>query len=349
MKKWIAFICVFALLGALMWYRGEQKRELENLTVEVEKLPVEVISLKDEVFDDVVNFTATIEPEYTSAVVSKVSGRTVMEVKVDEGDPVKKGQILAILDTSIVDQQLADATSKFEKAKADYERYKALYGDEVISKQQFEQARTLYVQAKTALEQLRILKGYHFLRSPVDGVVALRAVDPGDTVSSSTVAFVINQQDVVKVVGPVPESQYPMVEVGQEGLVSVDAFGGEVFKARVTRVSPTLDPVTRTGTVELKLPSGGKLKPGMYARVSLSLGQRKVKVLPREAVRTLAGTGERICFVVSGDIAVTRIIKTGEEQGKWVEVTGGLDPEDLVIATNSSKIADGVKIEVTNR
>jgi len=63
----------------------------------------------------------------------------------------------------------------------------------------------------------------------------------------------------------------------------------------------------------------------------------------------LAGTGERICFVVSGDTAVTRIIKTGEEQGKWVEVTGGLDPEDLVIATNSSKIADGVKIEVTNR
>ncbi|MBO8154355.1 efflux RND transporter periplasmic adaptor subunit [Thermovirga sp.] len=349
MKKWIVFICIFLLLGSLMWYRGHQKSQRENAVVEVEKLPVEVISLQDRVFEDVLKFTATIEPENQAAVVSKVAGRTVLDVKVDVGDYVKKGEILAILDSSIVDQQLADAMSRYEKAKADYERYKNLYEEEVISKQQFEQARTLYIQAKTALKQVRILKGYHVLRAPVEGVVALRAIDPGDTSSSSSAAFLINQQKAVKIVGAVPEKQYPKVRLGQEGMVSVDALDGETFKAKVTRISPSLDPVTRTGLVELKLPSRGKLKPGMYARVAIILGQRQVKALPREAVRSLAGTGERTCFVVSDDTAIMRILETGEEQGRWVEVNGGVTQKELIIATNSSKLADGTKVEVTNR
>jgi multidrug efflux pump subunit AcrA (membrane-fusion protein) len=97
------------------------------------------------------------------------------------------------------------------------------------------------------------------------------------------------------------------------------------------------------------LPSDGILTPGMFARVEIVLGERTAPALPRDAIVRISGTGNYVCYVLDGDHASLRNIKTGMEQGKWVEITSGLERDDNVIATLSRRIGDGVKVRVSER
>ncbi|MFP4483093.1 MAG: efflux RND transporter periplasmic adaptor subunit [Thermovirgaceae bacterium] len=346
MKKWFVITLILLLFGGLVGYRAYQQH-LEQQVEPEEDLPaVELTRLKERTFRETTRFTANVEPEAKAAVVARVDGRTILRVLVDEGDAVSKGDLMAVLDESVVNQQIAEARSAYETAGADYERYKALYEEEVISRQRLDHARRAYVQAETALEQVRILEGYHRIEAPVAGVVARRNIDPGDTSSSQTAAFIIFRQDNVKISGGVSERAFTKIKKGQPATVTLDAFPDQKFEGKVFRVSPMLDPVTRTGTVEVKLPSGGRIKPGMFARVLIRLGERKAQVLPADAIERLAGTGEFACYVLEGDRAALRNIKTGGAQGEWVEILSGLKSDEDVIATLSRRIVDGAKVRV---
>jgi membrane fusion protein (multidrug efflux system) len=348
-KKWLVIILILLLFGGLVGYRAYQQHLEEQVEPEKDLPTVEVTRLQKRVLDEITTFTANVEPESKAAVVARVDGRTVLRVLVDEGDAVRQGELMAVLDQSVVNQQIAEAQSAYETAKADYERYKALYEEEVISRQRLDHAKRTYIQARTALEQVRILEDYHRIEAPVSGIVAQRNIDPGDTSSSRTAAFIIFQQDRVKVSGGVTERAFTSVEQGQPATVTLDALPGQTFEAGVSRVSPTLDPVTRTGTVEVKLPSGGTIKPGMFARVEIHHGERTVWALPRDAIQRLAGTGKFVCYVLRGDETSLRNIEVGKEQGEWVEIVSGVDPEEDVVATLSRNIVDGTKVKVIER
>ncbi|MGC9372291.1 MAG: efflux RND transporter periplasmic adaptor subunit [Thermovirgaceae bacterium] len=346
MKKWLVITLILLLFGGLVGYRAYQQH-LEQQVEPEEDLPaVALTRLKERTIEETTRFTAGVEPESKAAVVARVEGRTVLRVLVDEGDVVDAGDLMAVLDESVVNQQIAEARSAYGTAKADYERYKALYEDEVISRQRLDHARQAFVQARTALEQVRILEGYHSIKAPVAGTVAQRNIDPGDTSSSRMAAFLIFQQERVKVYGGVTERAFTAIKKGQPATVTLDAIPDKKFEAAVSRVSPTLDPATRTGTVEVKLASEGVIKPGMFARVEIRLGERNVQVLAADAIERLAGTGGYICYVLEGDRAVLRNIETGAARGEWVEIVSGLGPEDDVIATLSRKIVDGAKVRV---
>ena len=349
MKKWLIIVAVFALFGGLAGYRAYQQHLLQTIEPEEDLPVVELVRLQDVVFRENVRFTADVEPQSKAAVVIRVDGRIVLRVFVEEGDHVEEGAPLAVVDEKLVNQQLAEAISTYETAKADYERYSALYEEEVISRQQLEYAERTYVSAKTALEQVRIFKGYHRVEAPVSGVIARRNIDPGDVSNSSMVAFIISLQDKVKVSGGMPERAFVSVRKGQKAVVTVDALPGKRFEAEVTNVSPTVDPATRRGTVEVMLPSEGILKPGMFARVEILLGEKTAPALPRDAIIRLSGTGNYVCYVLDDDRARLRNIETGLEQGEWVEITSGLERDDNVIASLSRRIGDGVKVRVNER
>ncbi|MDT8283980.1 MAG: efflux RND transporter periplasmic adaptor subunit [Thermovirgaceae bacterium] len=346
MKKTAALLLVVGVFVGLIAFRGFQQRSEDQTVPDAGAVSVAVAALTERVISEAVGFSATIEPEEQAAVVAKVPGKTVLRVFVSEGDLVKKGQALAALDRSIVEQQLAEAGAVFEAAAADNERYQSLFAEEVISRQAADHAKTRYLQAKSALEQIRLLGGYHTITAPVDGVIARRFIDPGDTSSQQGPAFLIFRQEKVKAVGSVPERIYAGINTGDSVSLTVDAVPGEVFEARVSRISPVIDPATRTGRIEIAVPSGGVIRPGMFARVTLRTGERDAMVLPAEAISRLPGTGESICFIARDGIAVLRVVKTGIEQGGWVEITGGVSPEEEVITTRSGKIQDGTGIEV---
>ncbi|MBN1333235.1 MAG: efflux RND transporter periplasmic adaptor subunit [Synergistales bacterium] len=360
MKKFLILILLLAVFAGLIGYRGYQQKILKQQIVEAEVLKVEIISPSLHRFRDSVSFTAEIEPENKAAVICKVPGRTVLNVYVDEGDRVQQGDLLAELDDSLVRQDIlrgkavvSSAEVQYRTLRSDYERMQALLSEDVISQQRFDHAETEYRsassqlrEAKASLEQLEIMLGYHKITAPVSGVISNRSIDPGDTALSQPPVFLIYQQERVKVTGSVPERSFFLLREEQMARITLDALPGEVFTAPTSRISPTIDPVTRTGEVEVILPSSGILKPGAFARVTIETGEHEGVALPRDVVRPLPGTGEFQFFALSGDRAEQRIVRIGNEENNLVEIPVGLSLEDRVIATISDKLKDGAKVEV---
>jgi len=379
-KYSIPITAVIVAVVALLFWRGDKSNSVDHTTElapSVQKIRVAATKPTLMTFEDTVTFVGNLEAEERASVASKVSDVTVLSVNVDVGDEIKRGDILVEMDDSLNRRQIEEARAAVARAEAaiaqaksrlstvekDYKRYKQLYEEQVISRQQFDQTEGQYEvekagldlaqrelkQAQARLEQLLIVKNYHKVAAPVGGVIAERHVDPGDTIKSGDVLLVISRQDNVKIKGPITENDYPKVKLGQPVHVRVDAFPGREFNGKVNRISPVLDPATRTGEVEALMASQGLLKPGMFAPAFIVVGSHEALALPREAVRQLAGTGEWYCFVASDDVAQQRPIKRGAEQGNWIEITEGIGESDLVITTVVRQLSDGAPVEVATQ
>jgi multidrug efflux pump subunit AcrA (membrane-fusion protein) len=190
--------------------------------------------------------------------------------------------------------------------------------------------------------------GFKFEKSPVDspltGIIGSVYVDKGDSVTPQTaVAFVVNL-DNVRVSLDVPEKYLPIMTMHQSADISVDAFPGQIFTGKVSKISPIVDLQTRTAPIEIFIPnSGHKLTPGMFARVKLMLEEKKqIKLIPKEAV--LGTAPDIIVYVVDGKIARQRKVKTGIRDGGEVEIEEGLNVGDTVVIMGQQRLRDGVEV-----
>lgn len=377
MKRLLVLLAFVALFLGLILFRGLQEGRLAG-EPEESPLPVDVTKTEDRLFRETVSFVADIEATERAAVVAKLAGRTVLSVAVDVGDVVRRGDLLATLDDSLLASGLAQAEAALaqasaalrrasvreETARLDFGRFARLLEEEVVSRQRYDHAKGEYeasvavreetekaqARARAALEELRTQMGYHRIESPIDGVVARRDIDPGDSSTLSGPAFVINRQHEVKVRGAVDERAFVRIVKGQRATLFVDALGEATFEGVVSRLSPALDGSTRTGEVEIILDDdGGRLRPGLFARVRLFLGERRGAGLPREALFHLEGTGEKACYVADGGRARLRLVETGLEEGNWVEIVRGLSGEEAVVTTRSGNLRDGTLLEVSRR
>jgi RND family efflux transporter MFP subunit len=368
-----------AVFYGLVRYRFSQKARLESQIPEVSAVNVRVIKATEETIREHVSFVGNIEAIETVPVYPKLSNLTVTNVNVYVGDRVKKGQILATLDDSLMTTNLQQAKQVVGAAEAnfrqsestsdtrrkDYERYKSLVDEGVISRQEFDQAenqfrvaqeqalsaRHLLAEARAALSNARISMGYHNVVAPVGGIISERNVDPGDKSNSDNVMFVLSRQDGLKLTGMVSESAFMTLKTGAPATVTAEALPGQAFEASVTRVYPTVDASTRSGRVELGIDSGGALKPGLYAQGEIEIGRHVGKVLPREAIRPLNGTPDWRVFLISGDHGVeARSVKLGMDRGNRVEILEGISLEDKIIVTQSDRLNErGVRVKVVDR
>src|SRR3990172_3096464 len=275
--------------------------------------PVEVAEAKRVDVQENVALVGSLRPKERVDVAPKVGGRLV-ELRVDLGDSVKAGQLIARIEDGELRQQVRRAEAALQVSKAsvaqrqaemqsmklEAERYQSLQSDGIVSSQQTEQAQTQVQvaeaqvelaraqteEAEAALEELRIRMSQTEIFSPIAGVVARRYVDAGALLSANDpIVMVINLTRMVTVVN-IPERQLVKIQVGDEATVAVDALGGEETTGRVVRISPLLDPQTRTAEVEIEIPNPtGRLKGEMFARVDLNLTQQREAILvPREAL-----------------------------------------------------------------
>jgi multidrug efflux pump subunit AcrA (membrane-fusion protein) len=205
-------------------------------------------------------------------------------------------------------------------------------------------ARAQSSQSKARLDELNINLANTNIVSPVNGYVSKRAVDPGAFVSQNAPVVDVVDISTVRLVANVVEKDLKELQTGNATRVSVDAFPGEAFMGRIARVSPVLDPATRTAPIEIEIPNpAGRLKPGMYARVSVTTSTRKeALVVPATAIVDLGG--RRGVFTPLNETAVFRALDVGTEQSNIVEVLGGLEEGATVITTGSSALRDGDRI-----
>jgi RND family efflux transporter MFP subunit len=309
--------------------------------------------------------------EQTVVIVPKAAGR-LEDVYVKLGDAVTRGQRLARIEDREIREQVKQAEAAFEVARAtirqreadlkfaetNLNRSRELFGRQLLPRQtlddadarhqaavaQLELSRAQLTQSQARLDELRINLANTTIVSPVNGFVASRSADPGAYVSQNAPIANVVDISTVRLVANVVEKDMRRVSAGDIAKVEVDAFPGETFNGRIARVAPVLDPATRTAQIEVEIPNpANRLKPGMYARVNLTIEQRaNALVVPANAI--VDREGQRGVFLANNNTAAFRPVQIGIEDSARVEILGGVTEGDQVITTGAAALQDGDRI-----
>ena len=306
--------------------------------------------------------------DQTVSVVPKIAGR-LEEITVKLGDRVTRGQRIAkIEDQELLEQvkqaeaafQVASATIRqreadLELAKTNAERSRNLFQRQLLPQQTLDDSEAKYQSAQAALDlaraqntqsqarldELRFTQQNTVITSPVNGFVARRAADAGAFVSNN--APIVDVVDItrVRLVVNVIEKDLKQIGVGNSARVEVDAFPGESFEGRIARISPVLDPATRTASIEIEIPNGQfRLKPGMYARVGIVTDSHpNALVVPTNALVDVNGT--RGVYLSVNNVAAFRPVKTGIEGAMRTEILDGVADGDRVVTTGAGGLRNG--------
>jgi membrane fusion protein, multidrug efflux system len=306
--------------------------------------------------------------DQTVSVVPKTAGR-LMDIAVKLGDRVNRGQRIAKIEDEEILEQVRQAEAAFEVAKAtirqreadlalaktNVERSRNLFQRQLLPQQTLDDAEAKYQSAQAALDlaraqntqsqsrldELRINQQNTIITSPVNGFVARRAVDPGAFVSPNSPLVDVVDITRVRLVANIIEKDLKQIGVGDTARVEVDAFPGEDFMGRIARVSPVLDPATRTAPLEVEISNPQyRLKPGMYARVGIiTESHRNALVVPTNAVVDVNGT--RGVYLSVNNAAAFHPVKIGIEGNERTEILDGVAVGDRVVTTGAAGLRNG--------
>lgn len=283
-------------------------------------------------------YTATVQPDKRNNISSSMPNR-IKKIYVEVGDHVKKGQVLVDLDASNIIQQKV----QLDNLELEYNRAKELVAVGGASQQQLDQITTQFEAAKTAYDNL--MENTKLL-SPVNGVVTARNYDDGDMAQGPILT--VMQINPVKIVINVSETEFTKVKLGMPIDITLDVFGDENFKGRVSLIYPTIDPMTRTFGVEVEIPNASnRVRPGMFARATIDFGARERVIVSDRAVIKRAGSGDRFVYVYNNDGTVTYTqVVLGRHVDNYYEVLSGLAADEQVVVAGQTRLSDGVKVNV---
>ncbi len=286
-----------------------------------------------------------LRPLVAADVGSKTLG-WLDAVLVDRGDHVKAGQLLALVRPSDLPDQLAAARSAYELAKANKDRAEKLAPTGVVSQQELQAAEAAYSSASAQMAAVGVRLGETKITSPLEGVVSARRLDPGALVGPTAGTgsiLTVQRIDVLRVFIPVNERDVAGLVLGQDAHVELDALPGKSYAGKVVRISPAFDPVTRTLDAEVHVRNPGELRAGMYGRGSIVTAiHHDAVVVPAGAVQI---TDENsYVFAVRGDKVKRVQVRTGVDEGNWLEVASGLSRDDEIVTAGTDMLSDGIAV-----
>ena len=314
----------------------EQQEEV--VVVELPKIEAQSVSVR-EVSQEMI-FTGTVEAKVVNNIAPQQPLR-IKEIRYDVGDHVKKGALLVKLDNS----SLIQAKAQLENAKTEYERTKELYEFGGASKSEFDSRSLQYEVAQTTYKNL---VENTTLISPISGIVTARNYDKGDMCSGQPV-LVIAQISPVKIMINVSEPLFAKVKKGMVVSIALDAYPEEVFEGKVARVYPTINQATHTFQVEIAIPNKNmRVRPGMFARVTLPYGKENHVVIPDLAVQKLMGSGDRYVYIYNPADNTVRYSKVelGRRLDNEFEVISGVEDGDMVVVKGHMGITNGSQVEL---
>lgn len=306
---------------------------------------------------------ATLRGQNEAAIYARTNGY-VRAWKKDIGDKIKKGDLLALIDTPEVDQDLAQAKASFEQINArlaltqsSLQRWEGLRQRDAVSQQELDERRAAQQQAQADLaasqanvRRLQQLHDFGRITAPFDGVVVRRNVEVGALVAAGSATntkelFYLAQSDALRLTVAVPQTYVGDVATGKEVTVKLIERPNAPVKGTITRVSGGVDVATRSVQVEVSLPNkDGKLLPGAYVEVALPLsGAAKALLIPPNTLQ-FRQDGPRVAIVGEGDKIALRQVKLGRDLGRAVEVISGLSPKDAVVLNPHDTIEEGERV-----
>ncbi|MBL3592527.1 MAG: efflux RND transporter periplasmic adaptor subunit [Synergistaceae bacterium] len=325
-----------------------------------------VAARKEERFAQGFQASSTLEPLEEVTLHSKVTGRLV-ELRVHQGDSVKAGDVVAILDhrdqdaqiaalkaqVAVAEAEVAQAKVTLDDAQRERDRYRKLLEEGFATQQELDSRETAYQSARAAFQRAQaavvrqradlktqeVLRSEYILKAPIDGTVLDDySLAPGTMISPSTAVLKIGRIGVLKAVLQIPETRAMRLREGMAARLSGDSFAG--IEGRILRIRPYVDVSTRTIQVEVSVENGeGRLRPGMFANVYLVEEEvDEALVIPSEALR------QGGVFVVEEGKVRLRAVEKGIEASGLVEIRRGLIEGELVVVTGATALQDGDRV-----
>jgi membrane fusion protein (multidrug efflux system) len=336
-----AMICISVCFG------GCQKRETRACLLS-EKMPVIVKEVTKIFTDDVVFVSGVLEADKTVPFSFIVPGK-VDHVYVDEGDHVKKGQILAKIEINDYRSNLEIAEAQLFETQDSYDRMWPLYKDGAIAEKAFIKIKAGLDQAKASRDIAKKKVRDTKLLSPIPGIIGAKNVELGQTISAGIPVFTIVKTDMIYARVSVPESEIGKVALGQKAAVTIKALDDRIVEGKVTLIGAMAEPRTRTYTVKIELPNPDYvLRTGMIAKAQIITHKTIAMItVPGKAIVRDADNLTYVFLVdKEKETALRQRVFPGSVFRNEIEIKEGLNVGDVVIIAGQHKITDGAPITV---
>jgi len=286
---------------------------------------------------------AAIAAEEQAPILARVAGQ-VVEILVEEGDMVRKGQILARLDGDRLRLEMLQAQANLEKMSREYDRLTNLHERGLVSATTYDGLKYDRQALRAVYKLKRLNYGYTSIRATIDGVISSRDINVGTNVKVGEIAFTVSDTSCLVSYLNIPQTELNKFSPGHEAIVTVAAMPERGFVATVARISPTID--TRTGTFRATVyvdNQEGDLAPGMFGRFTIAYEKHSnALVIPANAM--VEEDNETVVYVVTDGAAIRRTIETGIRSDGKIEILSGLDKNDAIVVTGLSGLRDGSRV-----
>jgi len=370
-KKILLLLVIISLSLALFSNCSNKANTNEDEAI---KIPVETIMVGRKTVTKEVQYTGDVKAEQEVKVFSKIPDR-ILSFEKDEGDFVHKGEIIAKIEATKIEQAVIQAKAAVVSAKAqlvnlesEYQRAQRLIKENAMSQQQFDGVKTQYEatqalvdQAVAAQVQAESQLADANVTAPISGIIGNRYYEQGDMATGPFPLVTVVQMNKVKVEVNAPEQDFGQLKIGQIANLRVLSYPDETFAGEILKISPVLDPITRMGKIEILVNNENKkLKPGMFAEVQICVNtMENVLTVPKYAVientelKRINGVDVAVVnshvFVENNGIAYLRDIEISYTNGVVAVVASGIEQDENLIIIGQQSLKDSAKVKVLNQ
>lgn len=333
-KSFILTVATSLLLAAC----GSSEKKNDTATKNEEKPKVDIRQVNSRAVPQQAQYTATVEAFKTNNITTSTPNR-IKRILVDVGSVVSAGQKVVELDNVNIEQLKV----RLDNTEREYNRAVQLLNIGGGTQQSVDQLKT---ELDAARRQYTNMVENTVLVSPINGVVTARNYDPGDMTATQPI-LTVEQLRPVKVLVNVNETDFAKVHKGMKARLKLDVYGDEEFTGTVALIHPTIDPATRTFTVEINIDNRDeRVRPGMFARVYLNFGEADHVVVPDRAIVKMSGSGNKYVYVYRDGKVSYNKVELGQRLDDAYELLSGVNDGDYVVISGQSRLADGIEVDL---
>lgn len=353
MKKIITALVLVALIGGTIYILNRNKTNNDaetaivaeqnaTITVRVEKATVRAV---DATYKANGNFVP-----YQEVTLSAETPGRVVKLLVDEGAQVRKGQVVALVNSDQINVQVRNAEAAYATAKADAARFESAYTTGGVTKQQLDQVKLMLQNAEANLKSAQITAGDAHIKAPIDGIINKKHVEQGSFVAPGAPIFDLVNVNQLKLRVNVDESHVANLKEGDIIEVKASVFPNDRFEGKVTFIAPKADAALNY-PVDLLLTNnqGNKLRAGMYGSAYFDADQNQdtpLLLVPRNAF--VGSVSSNLIYRVIDNKAVATTVVSGRNLGDFVEILEGLKEGEIVITSGQINLTDQAPVSIIN-
>lgn len=350
---WVFFLCLVIVIVGLIARIGSEQASIaaqKKAALKEEQPEINVVTLQinPSPMYDRIRLPGEVEPWVKLAILAEIRGRVISK-KVEEGQNVKKGDIIAIIDPRDYDNILAQTRAEFDAAQKTLKRLKGLQKEKLATQAQLDDAKARVDGLKAAMDTAKINAQRCRIRASANGIVNHLDAEPGRFINPGDMVAEVLRLDRVKVKVGIPESDVAAVRRINNFDIRVDALENRVFKGKKHFLSRTADSMARLYNLFIEVDNpDGEILPDMFVRVDIV----KAKIPDALAIplfASLTNSETRVVYIVEDGIAKTRQVSLGIQEGWLVQVVDGLSPGDKVIVVGQRSVHDGDTVNVVRQ